>query len=48
MEMYKTYVDDLYQKSIFANEKEFFEFMKNYDKAKIQEDPAFKAAASDY
>ncbi len=42
----KNYVDDLYQKSIFANEKEFFEFMKNFDKAKIQEDPAFKAAMS--
>jgi len=40
----KNYVDDLYQKSLFANEKEFFEFMKNYDKAKLQEDPAFKAA----
>ena len=42
----KNYVDDLYQKSIFANETAFLEFMKNFDKAKIQEDPAFKAAMS--
>jgi hypothetical protein len=42
----KAYVDDLYSKSIFANEKEFFEFMKNFDKSKLQEDPAFKAAMS--
>ena len=42
----QNYVNDLYQKSIFANEKEFFEFMKNFDKAKLQEDPAYKAAVS--
>jgi hypothetical protein len=42
----KGYVDQLFEKSIFVNEKEFYEFMKNYDKAKIQEDPAYKAAKS--
>ncbi len=42
----QNYVNDLFQKSIFANEKEFFEFMKNFDKAKLQEDPAYKAAVS--
>lgn len=38
------YVKDLYEKSIFANEDAFNEFMKNFDKEKIQQDPAYIAA----
>jgi hypothetical protein len=30
----KAYVDNLYEKSIFANEQTFMDFMKNYDKNK--------------
>ena len=43
---FNAYVDDLYAKSIFANEAAFFKFMENYDKEKIQQDPAFIAAKS--
>ncbi|RLD62630.1 MAG: serine protease [Bacteroidetes bacterium] len=43
---FNAYVDDLYTKSIFANEAAFFKFMENYDKEKIQKDPAFIAAKS--
>lgn len=38
------FVKDLYEKSIFANEKAFLDFMNNYDKEKIQQDPAYVAA----
>ncbi len=43
---FNTYVDDLYAKSIFANEAAFFKFMENYDKESLQKDPAFTAAKS--
>ena len=43
---FDVYVDDLYAKSIFANEAAFFKFMENYDKEKLQKDPAFIAAKS--
>ncbi|MEN8120174.1 MAG: S46 family peptidase [Bacteroidota bacterium] len=43
---FSAYVDDLYAKSIFANETAFFKFMENYDKEKIQQDPAFIASKS--
>jgi len=43
---FSVYVDDLYAKSIFANETEFFKLMENYDKEKILNDPAFIAAKS--
>lgn len=42
----QAYVNHLYTKSIFADEKGFFEFLKNYDKEKILQDPAYKAAMS--
>ncbi|MBN1251966.1 MAG: S46 family peptidase [Bacteroidales bacterium] len=43
---FEAYVDDLYSKSIFANESEFFKFMETYDKEKIQKDPAYTATMS--
>jgi len=43
---FDAYVDNLYKNSIFANETEFFKFMENYDKEKLQKDPAFIAAKS--
>jgi len=43
---FNTYIDNLYAKSIFTNEAAFFRFMENYNKKKIQQDPAFIAVKS--
>ncbi len=42
----EAYVDDLYDRSIFDNEEQVVAFMKNFDKNRLQSDPAVALYAS--